>query len=447
MFDISESENIYFPKTKEYFKEVLSSYANGNYRSAVVMLYSVAICDLLFKLQELRDMYDDTVAKEILKKVEDSKSSLENSSKSKWEKEFVDNIKKRTQILDDKTYSDLNHLYDHRNFSAHPALNENYELISPSKEDTIADIKNIAENILVKPPIFAKKIIDMLTEDIADKKDIFEQQREKFNEYLTRKYFSRMSNTMKKSTFRSLWKLCFCMSYDEKCMENIVINRRAMEHLYMTTEGILDYIKTDTMFSRLDSNPDCVQQLSIFVACFPEIYKNLKDEIKLQISALKETDSIVYLISWFESRNKIEHMRKLINDSSKNFNFSADTLQYVREKYEEDNNQTVFLDFCISYFRKSNCYRDANDRYVNAIRPFLNKFSKEQFVEIISSVNTNKQIYNRNASKGDNNEIIRYAKELLSADFDYNQFSNFSFDKNLLIENEENENDIDSVPF
>ena len=47
---IPEADDIYFSKTREYFKEVLSSYANGNYRSAIVMLYSIAICDILYKL-------------------------------------------------------------------------------------------------------------------------------------------------------------------------------------------------------------------------------------------------------------------------------------------------------------------------------------------------------------------------------------------------------------
>lgn len=65
-----ETDGIYFSKTKEYFKEVVSSYINGNYRSATVMLYSVAICDILFKLQELKDMYNDSVATRILQKIE-----------------------------------------------------------------------------------------------------------------------------------------------------------------------------------------------------------------------------------------------------------------------------------------------------------------------------------------------------------------------------------------
>ena len=227
MFYIPEEEDIYFAKTREYFNEVLSNYANGNYRSAVVMLYSVAICDLLFKLQELSDMYNDTVAAEILREVEKCRNTGDNKSKSRWEKEFVDGIYKKTKLLDLESYTNLNHLYDHRNFSAHPALNDRYELISPSKETTIALIKNVLEEILIKPPIFVKKITDMLLGDLSEKKSIYRDEPAKLREYLKRKYFDRMSISMKKSTFRSFWKLCFCLPDDDECKRNISINRKA----------------------------------------------------------------------------------------------------------------------------------------------------------------------------------------------------------------------------
>ena len=45
-----EIEKIYSIKSREYFKEVVSSYAIGNFRSAIVMLYSVCMCDLIYKL-------------------------------------------------------------------------------------------------------------------------------------------------------------------------------------------------------------------------------------------------------------------------------------------------------------------------------------------------------------------------------------------------------------
>lgn len=42
------ADDIVAVKTKEYFNEVLSSYQNGNYRSSIVMLWSVAVCDELY---------------------------------------------------------------------------------------------------------------------------------------------------------------------------------------------------------------------------------------------------------------------------------------------------------------------------------------------------------------------------------------------------------------
>lgn len=160
-----ESEEIYFKKTREYFKEVVSSYSNENYRSAIVMLYSISICDILFKLQELKDMYNDSMAAKILKKVEDLRNNKDCLSKSKWEKELVDEVYNETNLLDLESYTNLNHLYDYRNFSAHPALNENYELINPTKEITVAFIKSTLTNILIKPPIFIKNVLGMLTDD------------------------------------------------------------------------------------------------------------------------------------------------------------------------------------------------------------------------------------------------------------------------------------------
>lgn len=60
------SEQIFNAKTKEYFSEVSRSYYNGNYRSAIVMLYSVVICDLVYKLQDLKELYQDSTAEAIL---------------------------------------------------------------------------------------------------------------------------------------------------------------------------------------------------------------------------------------------------------------------------------------------------------------------------------------------------------------------------------------------
>ena len=82
---------IFDARTKEYFSEVLSCYAAGNHRSAVVMLWSVAVCDLLFKLQNLVDLYGDEKAKAILAKI--GKLQEDNERSSIWEKYTFSGIK------------------------------------------------------------------------------------------------------------------------------------------------------------------------------------------------------------------------------------------------------------------------------------------------------------------------------------------------------------------
>lgn len=76
---------IFDARTKEYFSEVLSCYSAGNYRSSVVMLWSVAVCDLLFKLQNLVDLYGDAKAKEILADI--GKLQQDNERSPIWENE------------------------------------------------------------------------------------------------------------------------------------------------------------------------------------------------------------------------------------------------------------------------------------------------------------------------------------------------------------------------
>ena len=446
MIYIPEAEDIYFAKTKLYFNEVLSNYANGNYRSAVVMLYSVAICDLLFKLQELADMYNDSIAVGILQEVEKCRNSSDNKSKSRWEKEFVDNIYCKTELLDLESYTNLNHLYDHRNFSAHPALNNRYELISPSKEITIALIKKVLEDILIKPPIFFFFVTDMLVEDLSEKKSIYRDEPEKLHEYLRRKYFDRMSVSMKKSTFRSFWKLCFCLPDDEDCQHNIKINRTAMDFLFSDTEGLLDFMRADPMFAKTSPNAPCVIQLSILLANHPQIYQVLSEDTKLQISSLIAKDYNMRMISWFTSSSKAEHMHKMIKFS--NFDtLSEDTIRFITNQYELSGDLTCFIDYCIEYFGCSSSFDGANDRYVYAVRPFLIKMTRDQFIRLITVIDNNKQIYKRNANYATNTEIAKSAYSILGVDFDFSQYKNFTFDKEKALGEEKNDDPDEELPF
>lgn len=104
----SRAERIFNSKTKEYFEEVISSYREGNYRSAVVMLWSVTICDLLFKLKYMIDMYGDTIANSIIDDVSIMQKANERSPE--WENKLVELIYDKTKLLEINDYENISYL-------------------------------------------------------------------------------------------------------------------------------------------------------------------------------------------------------------------------------------------------------------------------------------------------------------------------------------------------
>lgn len=434
MILLPEVDDIYFPKTREYFKEVISSYANGNYRSATVMLYSVAICDILLKLQELKDMYNDATAKSILKEID--REQKDSNSRSSWEKALLDKILERTNLIDLKTYSDLSHLYDDRNFSAHPATNNNYELYSPSQETVIAHIKNILNEILIKPPIFIKDIIGMLTDDLKEKKDIFLKETEHLSRYLNNKYFNRMSTTMKLKTAKTLWGFCFKNTEDEDCKNNRKINRNALMLLIKTIpDEIKTEIKNNKQFYTVSRDNFCEFELIVLLAQIPMLYEFLDDVVKLQLDTYIENDGNTKWGAWFKFQSLEEHIAFL--KSSGPLEIADGNINFAFKKYSECGQKQLILDLFIFLFAESYNFDAADKRFDRLIRPFLKEFSREQIIEIIRVSNINRQIYDRGYSRYSNTEIIQETKELLGKDFDFTKFPHFRFDEKILMSKKE----------
>src|SRR5699024_2363334 len=166
-------------------EEVLSSYNNGNYRSAVVMLWSVAICDIVYKLQSLVDLYDDAAAKEILNEV--SGIQEKDYKTSSWELKLLDEAHEKTYLLDSYEYENLRYLQKQRHLSAHPVLNSERELHSPNKETARSLLRNTLEGLLVKPPFYTQRVMTELLEDLSENSAILNSQ-EKVKRYIESRY-------------------------------------------------------------------------------------------------------------------------------------------------------------------------------------------------------------------------------------------------------------------
>ena len=137
---------IFDARSKEYFSEVLSCYSAGNHRSAVVMLWSVVACDLLFKLQHLVDLYGDAKAKSILAEI--GQMQQDNERSPVWETKLVESVAEQTQLLDIAERENLLHLQRQRHLAAHPVVNANFQLHRPNRDTARALIRNALDGLL-----------------------------------------------------------------------------------------------------------------------------------------------------------------------------------------------------------------------------------------------------------------------------------------------------------
>src|SRR5699024_9680741 len=187
------AEKIYHPRTKEYFEEVFKSFVNGSNRSAVVMLYSVVISDLVYKLQELENLYNDKTAEKILEEIENKQTKDPKSSE--WESYLIKEIVKRTNLLDTYAQSHLEHLRNQRHLSAHPVLNQENLLVKPNDETVRALIRSTLDSILIKNPIISRDVFNLILSDMAENKHSFITDN-KLKKYLDSKYLKNMNKNI-----------------------------------------------------------------------------------------------------------------------------------------------------------------------------------------------------------------------------------------------------------
>lgn len=426
--NIVDIDNVYNSKTKEYVQEVITSYAIGNYRSAIVMLYSTAVCDMLYKLQELKDMFNDTVATEILKEVEATRTDNDSKSKSKWEWDLIEKIYKKTNLLDDESYNNLKTLYGYRNFSAHPAMNDSFELIAPSQEMTIALIKNTYRDILYKPPIFIKNMVETLTEDLKTKNEIYRDSYDELKRYLYNKYFDRMPISMKLSTLKAFWKFCFNMPDDENCKNNLVINRKA---LLVLIEGFekeaVNHIKDHSLSYSVATDKKCIKNLILLLSECPLIYDALNDDVKIHIEKQIENNNELKVLCWFKYKSAAEYLIEIKNENSFDTIKNIDLVAHVVKHFDYLGETDGLIDCFIETYGKSTRYDDANDNYRVLIAPYLGKMNKRHFEKLIMVSNENDQIYDRRRSRYANDEILKYALKLLPNEFDFDEYPNFKY--------------------
>lgn len=397
------AERIDNPRTREYFKEVLTSFVAGNSRSALVMLWSVVVCDLVYKLQELRDIFNDNAAAEILRAIEDLQAK--NPTSPDWEKTLLDEVRKRTKLLDVAEHQAMVHLQSRRHLSAHPILGSADILYRPTAEETRAAIRQALEATLLKPAVVGKGIVDEFVTDLARKRDLFPDE-ESLSRYLSARYFGRLQREVEKYLFRSLWKFTFQLVNLDTTV-NRSINYRALLLLFKRNPSrFTDAILEDQSFYSKVSDGDPLRFLIAFLRYNPRVYEALSDAARVPLATAAKRDVSLYATAWFLSDSPALHVaavRERIEAEPVTISPEAWNA-FVTDSRSADVLQEA-LACGIAIYVRSRSFNDADERFVHYIGPYLDVIGEQGLRALVRGIEANRQTFDRSKARLDHPRI------------------------------------------
>lgn len=407
-------------RTAEYFGEVLSCYYSGNLRSAVVMLYATVICDLIYKLEELKDIYNDDGAKQILEDLENRQKS--NPKSTDWEKDIPEKCKDGNKILTMADYSNFCSLQQLRHLCAHPVLGEKKELYRPNSDIVLGHIRNMLEGVFIKPAFQTKALFKMFVEDIANVKDILVKH-EDIKKYIENKYLDKFDDIeLEYYLFKNLWKFVFKLTNDD-CETNRTINYQVLLILTERHQDIIleKFENAKEYFSRNvdENNAKLLVRLIKFFNIYPKFFDKLTEDKRIQINGIIDTDSRYDFkaLSIFKEENIVDYI------FNAPFVLHKTGIYLFKFLYKKVDKQTAF-DYGIHLYSTSSSFDEADLRFEKFIQPFIKNLSLEQLKQIIEFANTNAQLYGRWRAV-QSNRIIRDRILSLENSFDFSPYPNF----------------------
>lgn len=375
-------------KTKEYFDEVLSCFYSGNYRSAVVMLYSVAICDLVYKLHRLKEIYNDKTASDILDRIETMQDT--NPKSPDWENTLREECLRNKRILTPSSATHLENLQKERHLCAHPVLKDSIELFRPNRVAVEAHIVNILTEILTLPPFLEKELLGEILSDI-DRQRRYLNKREVLKDYINSRYLDRIkSPEVESRLFVHLWKIVFCLS-NELCDRNRNKNHFFLRLLLNRNHDlIISQIQKESEKLSRQIDIDNMEILDRFIRTmneYPEIYPILENSFKISLEAKISSNSLMDHVAFFLKGDFLAYYQQLKSNIAED-----DDLPYIMAYTERKLNTEAAQSLPIAVFSRSESFNEATNNFNHLIEPRLKEFSMVHLEELLEAIKGNSQI-------------------------------------------------------
>jgi len=414
-------EKIYHHKTKLYFNEIVSSIEHRNYRSAVVVLYSVVVCDLVFKLMDLRDIHNDTKAQKILNDLNIEKEVAPVSSA--WEANLIEKSFKEAKLLENDVYTHILTLKNYRNLSAHPVINSIDILFEPSQELVLTLTFNMLDGLLTKSPIFTKNVFVPFLEEIERIKSEFVDT-ERLEKYIKSKYLHHFNKELTEYVFKNLWKMVFKNDTPRE-NENREINFKVLTIIYKHNEEILfTYLKNERIFfSEFLDNKEILIKIFDLFSIYPNMYFQLSNHA-IEILRNRASSNHNFMIKSYFMSDSIEQHFELIESNlwgigefynqpyTHVYKLQLIEIRFLYKLASDNHIIEKFYDTMISYYIHSGHYRDTDYAFDNCIEPYYKKFTLEQFRKLIKGSHSNEQCHGNRYSNSRYRRLLEEVNNL-----------------------------------
>ena len=381
---------------RDYFEEVLSNYLDGHTRSAIVLLYSAVVTDIMQKLNDLSTDYNDANASNILQSIQQKKNA--NPRDPSWENDVIADVFNKN-FVDSIVVQKIQQLQQQRHLSAHPALNQDYELFKPSQATVYDYISFMYENLFTRPANFLGNIVDKMTDDLSNYTCCLASNPKAIEDRVLEKYVKRCRDNDLKRIFKAYWKFVFKKDTNPQIIQDRNMNFFVLTCLAKYGRSIVSSVLQEgKVFDNTCSDSEYLDYLICFFENFEDLYSQIPDVwkniVKQRAYALENPNA--RLKAWYIAGSLELHIDGLLQNGFVPYaiNISAESYKQLYEKSKLWNLGDKVLQLYIKMIGKSGTYATIDNVFDRGIKPFLQEMDTTHFNLLLQEMDQNDQVYN-----------------------------------------------------
>lgn len=412
-------------------------------------MHTVVIFDVLHKVLELSEIYQNDIAKDIINKIDIYRK--ENPYNPKWEEyliyrvtkkfynkeknfikdiEYINGKNKKTneeniqvlQLFDEFGLRKIHSLKSDRNLCAHPTNDANRELRIFTQEDARLHIRNMFEYVFLKDSFYIADFINLLDSDILERSKIYDVNIEgcvKNNSielYFKNNYFKNSDKIQKKFIIKYLMKNIIKEDYYRKeflIFKLLVIiiddNIELSKDIFMEREFISKLLNkisfpevkesyyTDIMNTYPTSLNNALSRIIMLFFLHPNLYLLIDDIFKDKLRIECEKNFKYYFLADFLNNDLGEHLKNTedIRNQTKRSNsikedYDVEIMLCLYYKYKEDN---VFNEFLFKTLLKSHSFPQSISILESLFPVIINDFTRDKCIKLLELFNSNYYYY------------------------------------------------------